>query len=101
MGDRMGFNGPWGTTYATNLRRRISEMDLPTWKEFARKLVARPPMPYWSLNAMTDTDLTAIWSYVQALGPAGEAAPVALAPGIEPNGPVWRVPGPPPEAASR
>ena len=58
------------------------------------------PMPYWAINTMTDDDLAALWSYARALGPAGENAPSALAPGVVANGPVVTFPAPPPPGAS-
>lgn len=100
-GSPLGFAGPWGTTYPGNLRRRIGGMDLATWKAYARALTTRPPMPYWALNTMNEDDLEALWSFVHALGPAGEAVPAALPPGREPAGPVVRFPAPPPESASQ
>jgi mono/diheme cytochrome c family protein len=94
-GDRVGFAGPWGTTYPSNLRLKIGAMDLATWKTYARALTTRPPMPYWAVNAMSDRDLEALWVYVQSLGPAGDPAPAALPPGEEAAGPVVRFPAPP------
>jgi len=38
-------------------------------------------MPWAALKTMTDGDLNAIYAYLRALGPAGEAAPAALPPG--------------------
>ncbi len=90
-GDRLGFSGPWGTTYPSNLRRAIGLKTLPDWKAYARAAVLRPPMPYWALNAMTDADLEALWHYTRSLGPAGEPAPAALAPGAEAPPPVFRL----------
>lgn len=100
-GSSLGFSGPWGTTYPSNLRTKIGAMDLATWKAYARALTTRPPMPYWALNEMSEADLEALWSFVHSLGPAGEAAPAALPPGQEPSGPVVRFPSPPPEAAGK
>ena len=100
LGDSLGWSGPWGTTYAPNLRLRLAPMDLPTFKTYARTLTARPPMPYWAVNAMSERDLEALYTYVQSLGPAGEHAPPALPPGQEPAGPVVRFPGPPPQASA-
>ena len=94
-GDTLGWQGAWGTTYPPNLRLRIGSMDVATWKAFARNLKTRPPMPYWAVNAMTDSDLEAMWTYVRSLGPAGEPAPAALAPGVAPKGPVVTFPAPP------
>jgi mono/diheme cytochrome c family protein len=98
-GDVVGFTGPWGTTYPTNLRRRLTTMDENTWVAFARSMKARPPMPYWALNAMSESDLRAFFRFVRSLGPAGTDAPSALAPGVEPQGPVVRFPAPPRDVA--
>lgn len=95
IGDQLGWSGPWGTTYASNLRLRIGTMDLPTWKAYARKVVARPPMPYWVLNTMSDDDLTALWTFTHSLGAAGAPAPAALPPGVKASGPVVLFPAPP------
>ena len=95
-GDSLGWQGAWGTTYPPNLRLRIGTMDLATWKTFARNLTTRPPMPYWAVNSMSDADLEALWTFVHSLGPAGEAAPAALPPGVDAKGPVVTFPAPPP-----
>jgi len=100
-GDALGWNGPWGTTYAPNLRLRLNAMTLAEWKTYAHTLKTRPPMPYWALNAMTDADLEALWTFVHALGTAGQPAPAALAPGVAPTGPVVAFPAPPPAVAKK
>jgi mono/diheme cytochrome c family protein len=98
-GDQLGWNGPWGTTYASNLRLRLNAMSRDEWRAYARIMKARPPMPYWALNSMSDADLDAIWQVVKSLGKAGAPAPAALAPGVEPAGPAVRFPAPPPNSA--
>lgn len=98
IGDQLGWNGPWGTTYPTNLRLRLNAMGRKQWLAFAKAMKARPPMPYWALNRMSDADLEAIWVAVRALGKAGTPAPAALPPGVEPQGPAVRFPAPPPQA---
>ena len=60
LGDSLGYRGPWGTTYATNLRQNIQNFSEDGWISYARNLKTRPPMPWWALNAMTDDDLRAI-----------------------------------------
>jgi mono/diheme cytochrome c family protein len=100
-GDRLGWSGPWGTTYAPNLRLRIAAMDLASFKTYAHAMTARPPMPYWAVNAMSDDDLEALYAFVQSLGPAGDQAPAALPPGVVAEGPVVRFPEPPPQGALR
>ena len=99
-GDALGWQGDWGTTYPPNLRLRLNAMDLAAWKAFAKNLTTRPPMPYWAVNAMTDEDLEALWTYVHSLGPAGEPAPAALPPGVAPKGPAVTFPAPPPQAVA-
>jgi mono/diheme cytochrome c family protein len=100
IGDQLGWNGPWGTSYPTNLRLRLTTMTRDEWRAYARVMKARPPMPYWLLNRMSDADLDAIWDAVQVLGKAGSPAPAALPPGVEPKGPAVRFPSPPPEAVA-
>lgn len=91
-GDRLGWRGPWGTSYATNLRLRLAEMSRDEWLRYARAMQPRPPMPWFNVRAMSDQDLTAIWAWVKAMGPAGEPAPQALPPGQAPVGPVVMFP---------
>ncbi|MEO8672485.1 MAG: cytochrome C, partial [Tahibacter sp.] len=91
-GDALGWNGPWGTSYAANLRLRLSQMNEREWLSYARGLNARPPMPNGILHAMTDADLRAIWRFVRFPGATGTPAPSALPPGVEPVGPVVRFP---------
>ena len=100
-GDALGWQGEWGTTYPPNLRLRLNTMDLAAWKSYAKSLRTRPPMPYWAVNAMSETDLEALWSYVHSLGPAGEPAPAALPPGAAAEGPVVSFPAAPPEAVAK
>ncbi len=74
IGSGVGFQGPWGTTYPSNLRLLIASRSESQWLERARN-ATRPPMPWFSLRNMTDSDLKAIYAFVRALGPKGEAAP--------------------------
>jgi mono/diheme cytochrome c family protein len=67
IGDSLGFNGPWGTTYPTNLRRLLRTMDEDDWVQFARVIKTRPPMPWFNLRAMAEADLRAIHRYVLSL----------------------------------
>ncbi|MBE0593392.1 MAG: c-type cytochrome, partial [Gemmatimonadales bacterium] len=74
-GDALGWNGPWGTTYGTNLRLFFAGIGEEQWLEHARRMETRPPMPWFNLRAMSDGDLRAIYRYIKAAGPAGEPAP--------------------------
>lgn len=87
VGVPMGFTGPWGTTFASNLRLRASEMDEAAWLEFTRTLTTRPVMPYYNVRAMTEEDRRALYRFIRSLGPAGVKAPDYLPPGQHPEGP--------------
>lgn len=91
-GDRLGLAGPWGTTYATNLRLLLAGMSADDWVDHAKHLQTRPPMPWFNLQAMSEDDLRAIHAFVTSLGPAGQPAPDYLPPGRTAPGPVVRFP---------
>lgn len=91
-GDKLGFRGPWGTTYPINLRLHVQAYSEEQWLEYARSMQSRPPMPWFALRDMTEDDRRAIYHYMRHLGPAGEPAPVYLPPGERPNGPVIQFP---------
>jgi mono/diheme cytochrome c family protein len=95
MGDALGWNGPWGTTYATNLRLYMQDLTEEQWVKTARSLTARPPMPWFNVRAMSSGDLRAMYRYVRSLGPAGKPAPAYLPPDKTPPEPVVRFPAPP------
>jgi mono/diheme cytochrome c family protein len=97
VGDKLGWRGPWGTTYAPNLRLYMRDMSEAKWVQTAKRLETRPPMPWFVLHDMSEQDLRAIHRYVNALGPAGERAPVYLPPGQEPRTPYVQFPAAPPQ----
>lgn len=80
VGSPVGYQGPWGTTYASNLRLKIGGMSRSQWVVQARR-ERLPPMPWFNLRAMTDQDLEAVYAFVRSLGPAGTVAPAYVAPG--------------------
>ena len=95
VGDRLGWQGPWGTTYPVNLRLLMANMSEDEWVKVAHTAQARPPMPWFALRDMSEADLRALHRFVRSLGPAGEAAPAFLPPGIQAPGPVVTFPAPP------
>ncbi len=97
LGDVLGWRGPWGTTYAANLRLSASNKTADEFIALARSPL-RPPMPFFNLRAMTDADVTAIYAYLRHLGPAGKPAPAYVPPDQTPAGPFVQFPAPPPEA---
>ncbi len=82
-GSSMGFSGPWGVSYPWNLRTMVHRMSEKDWVQFVRTYQAAPPMPYWSLHNMTESDLGAIYAFIKSLGPKGEEAPANIPPGGE------------------
>lgn len=91
-GDILGWRGPWGTTYSSNLRLYMQTLSEAEWLKVARTKPLRPPMPWFNLQAMTERDLRAIYQYVRAAGPAGQPAPAYLPPSQEPKPPFARFP---------
>jgi mono/diheme cytochrome c family protein len=92
-GDKLGWSGPWGTTYAPNLRLLMTTMTQQQWVKHARTMTPRPPMPWFNVRAMTDADLRALYAFTRSLGPGGEPAPAFVPPGRKPSGPVVQFPG--------
>ncbi len=82
----VGFKGPWGTTYAANLRIALGAMTEEQWMKAARSQ-RLPPMPWFALRDMSDADVRAIYRYVRSLGVAGSKMPAVVAPGVEPATP--------------
>jgi len=82
VGSNVGFQGPWGTSYPVNLRLYVQKMTEKEWLARVRQPM-RPPMPWFNLRDMKDADLVAMYRYIRAIGPAGEPAPTAVAPGTK------------------
>jgi mono/diheme cytochrome c family protein len=96
MGDRLGWRGPWGTTYASNLRLAVKDLTAEQFVAQARSPL-RPPMPWFNLRDMRDGDVKAIYAYLKHLGPAGEPAPAYVPSDKTPSGPFVQFPAPPKE----
>lgn len=98
-GSPLGYNGPWGTTYATNLRLTIDKLTEQEWLAYSANLQVRPIMPDFMLREMREADRRAIYHFVRSLGPAGDPAPAALPPGQAPPAPYFQLvlPAPAPE----
>ncbi len=89
-----GWRGPWGTTYASNLRVNAHAMSEDAWVGYMKTLKSRPPMPWWSVRATSEQDLRAMYQYIRQLGPAGEPAQPYLPPDREPKPPFILYPMP-------
>jgi len=93
-GDDLGYRGPWGTTYASNLRLLVKDMSADQFVKYARSEF-RPPMPWFNLREMTDRDVKAIYAYLKHLGPAGQPAPLYVPPDKAPDEPFVQFPAAP------
>lgn len=88
-GSPIGWQGPWGTTYAANLRLRVQEMSEDAWVSTLHSRNQMPPMPWMNVKNISDRDARALYQYIKSLGPKGEAMPAALPPGQEPETPYF------------
>jgi mono/diheme cytochrome c family protein len=86
-GTGIGWRGPWGTTYAANLRLTVKDKTEDQFLQYAKEFKTRPPMPWFNVRAMDDTDLRSLFQYIKSLGAPGDPAPEALPPGQEPKTP--------------
>ena len=87
-GSALGFRGPWGTSYANNLRIGMAYLKEEAWLKHVQNVLPLklPPMPWYNLQHMNEIDLRSIHKYVISLGVAGSTTPHNLLPGFEPDG---------------
>jgi hypothetical protein len=83
-GNPVGFRGPWGTTYAINLRLKIASMSEDEWVAYAKSFKSRPPMPWYDVNVAPETYLRGFHRFVLSLGEPGDPMPEAIPPDQEP-----------------
>ena len=86
-GSSVGWRGPWGTTYAVNLREIALGFTEDAWVDHQKIKVTLPPMPWYQVQAMNDGDMRSLYLYIKSLGVAGESAPYYREPGKEPGTP--------------
>jgi mono/diheme cytochrome c family protein len=95
-GSELGWQGPWGTTYARNLTPDL-ETGLGYYKEqeivdalkSGRRLDGEPmlpPMPWQNLAAYSDNELHAIAAFILSVKAVSHKVPDKLAPGTPPTG---------------
>jgi mono/diheme cytochrome c family protein len=88
-GSKVGYRGPWGVTYAANLRLMVQKESENEWVRVLTTAdggEGRPPMPWMNTAHMSDRDLRAMYRYIKSLGARGERTPRAVPPGTEPTG---------------
>lgn len=87
MGSPVGYQGPWGTSYAANLRITASNMSEDEWVDFLKTFKTAPPMPWFNVHAMSETETRSLYQYIKSLGEPGAPAPKDLPPGTAPTTP--------------
>jgi mono/diheme cytochrome c family protein len=87
LGSRVGWRGPWGTTYPANLRLTAQDLNEDQWVETLRTRTELPPMPWSSVRQLADADARALYRYLRSLGPGGEYMPAAVPPDQDPATP--------------
>lgn len=85
VGNTLGFKGPNGTTYPTNLRLLVSNLSEESWLSIAKQMRQETPMADVMLPQTADADLRAIYKYIKYLGPKGSEAPTHLPGGVTPE----------------
>jgi mono/diheme cytochrome c family protein len=90
-GDSTAWAGPWGVSFATNLTSDEAT-GLGSWSEamFVQSMRTGrhqgagreilPPMPWQSVAALTDEDLSAVWAYLRTVPPVVNSVPQPMPP---------------------
>lgn len=90
-GSTIGFRGPWGTVYPTNVRLEFQRIDESQWLDMVRLRGGHPPMLWHDLRVLNQSQLRAIYRFVRGLGPAGVPAPISVPPDLDPKTPYYDV----------
>jgi hypothetical protein len=92
-GSDLGYRGPWGTSYAANVRLEFQRISEAQWLFMVRTRAGHWPMIWHDLRFLKDQDQRAIYRFIRSLGPSGVDAPADLPPDVVPKTPfVWMVP---------
>jgi hypothetical protein len=92
-GSKIGYRGPWGTSYPANVRLEFSQISEDDWLFMVRTRGGHWPMIWHNLRFLKLEDQRAIYRFIRHLGPRGSQAPADLPPSIEPKTPyIWVVP---------
>ena len=87
-GNPVGYYGPWGTTYAKNLRQIADRQTEDHWVQVMRTADegdGKLPMPWHDAEKFSDKDLRAMYQYTKSLGPQPFRIPRGTKPGVKPT----------------
>jgi hypothetical protein len=74
----VGWRGPWGVAYASNLRLKAFLREEDGFVEDMKALDnSLPPMPWYNVQAMSESDLRSLYRYLISLGDPGRPVPLA------------------------
>ena len=104
-GSELGWTGPWGTTYPSNLTPD-TETGLGSWSEEQLVTAIRtgkrpdgspilPPMPWPLYSQLTDEEAYAVAAYLKSIPPVRHAKVATLPPGAKPASATLVLPPPP------
>jgi len=80
-GNPVGFEGPWGTNFAKNLRLTVAKMSEDDWVNFAKTFTVGPPMPWFNVHELTEVESRSLFQYIKSLpGDPGQQAPADIPP---------------------
>lgn len=93
-GDLTAWSGPWGTSFAANLTPDATGLaawtdslfiaTMRTGRHFGSGRPILPPMPWSSLNVLTDDDLRAVFAYLRSIPPIANLVPEPIPPAAAP-----------------
>lgn len=86
-GSSIGLRGPWGTTYPSNLRFFARMLSEDTFVITLKHLRTPPPMPWYNLRVMDESDIRSLYRYIKSLGVTGSTSPDTVPPDKEPKTP--------------
>jgi mono/diheme cytochrome c family protein len=103
-GSEIGWQGPWGTSYARNLTPDV-ETGIGSWTE--EQIIAavrtgtrpdgsriQPPMPWPNYARLTDEDAQALAQYLKSIPAVKHMSPATLPPGQKAKTPTIPIPPP-------
>lgn len=80
-GNPVGFEGPWGTNFAKNLRLTVAKMSEDDWVTFAKTFQVGPPMPWYNVHELSEVESRSLYQYIKSLpGDPGAQAPDDIPP---------------------
>jgi len=95
-GDLTAWAGPWGISYSANLTPDATGLKgwtpdifikaMRTGKHMGEGRPILPPMPWEGIGQLTDSDLKAVFAYLQSLKPISNSVPPPVAPTGAPGG---------------